>query len=274
MTDQERLPADAERQMRTMSRRSFLWAAAAVAGVAGGTYWIGSAESNNGIPWPLRRILSLNEKVARAYFRGYHLAPEFPESRISSRTNGDLGLNGDVDEATHVVRVRGLHDMSRATSVVGEDTPAVNVSVADVRALPAHTMITELKCIEGWSVIVKWKGARLSDLVRLLGPKTVSGASPDIENRPDDLLPFVGMATPDGEYYVGLDRESALHPQTLVCYEMNNAPLTNEHGAPLRLVIPVKYGVKHLKRIGSIEFTDRRPKDYWAEQGYDWYAGL
>jgi DMSO/TMAO reductase YedYZ molybdopterin-dependent catalytic subunit len=49
--------------------------------------------------------------------------------------------------------------------------------------------------------------------------------------------------------------------------------LTPDHGAPLRLVIPVKYGFKSLKRIGTIRFTDTRPPDYWAERGYDWYAG-
>jgi DMSO/TMAO reductase YedYZ molybdopterin-dependent catalytic subunit len=49
--------------------------------------------------------------------------------------------------------------------------------------------------------------------------------------------------------------------------------LTPDHGAPLRLVIPVKYGIKSLKQIGAIRFTDRRPADYWAERGYDWYAG-
>jgi DMSO/TMAO reductase YedYZ molybdopterin-dependent catalytic subunit len=67
---------------------------------------------------------------------------------------------------------------------------------------------------------------------------------------------------------------SALHPQTLLCYEMGGRPLTPEHGAPLRLVIPVKYGIKNLKQIGTIQFTDVRPADYWAQQGYDWYAGL
>jgi len=55
---------------------------------------------------------------------------------------------------------------------------------------------------------------------------------------------------------------------------MNGEPLTIEHGAPLRLVIPVKYGIKSIKRIGVIRFTDERPKDFWAEQDYDWYAGL
>ena len=54
---------------------------------------------------------------------------------------------------------------------------------------------------------------------------------------------------------------------------MNGQPLTLAHGAPLRLVIPVKYGYKNIKRIGTIRFTATRPADYWAEQGYDWYAG-
>ena len=90
---------------------------------------------------------------------------------------------------------------------------------------------------------------------------------------PGNLLGYVSMETRDAAYYVGLDMASALHPQTLLCYEMDGEPLTTDHGAPLRLVIPVKYGIKSLKQIGTIRFTDRRPADYWAERGYDWYAG-
>ena len=151
---------------------------------------------------------------------------------------------------------------------------AVELTIAEIKAMPAVTMLTELKCIEGWSIFVKWKGARLADLIAKLGPATRSGNAPDVVNRPDDLLEYVAISTPDDSYYVGLDMPAALHPQTLLCYEMNGAPLTSDHGAPLRLVIPVKYGVKNIKRIGSIRFTAHRPKDYWAEQGYDWYAGL
>jgi hypothetical protein len=88
-----------------------------------------------------------------------------------------------------------------------------------------------------------------------------------------DLLKAVREKAFSCEYYVGLDIASALHPQTLLCYEMNGQPLTPQHGAPLRLVIPVKFGIKNLKRIGTIRFTDVRPADYWAERGYDWYAG-
>jgi DMSO/TMAO reductase YedYZ molybdopterin-dependent catalytic subunit len=65
-----------------------------------------------------------------------------------------------------------------------------------------------------------------------------------------------------------------MQPQTLLCYEMNGEALTEPHGAPLRLVIPTKYGIKNLKRIGKIFYSQERPRDYWAELGYDWYAGL
>ena len=71
-----------------------------------------------------------------------------------------------------------------------------------------------------------------------------------------------------------MDMPSALHPQTLLCYEIGGEPLSIDHGAPLRLVTTVKYGIKSIKRIGTITFTDERPRDFSAERGYDWYAGL
>lgn len=115
------------------------------------------------------------------------------------------------------------------------------------------------RVLEGWSLVVQWVGATLADFAARYPP--VAGAG------------YVSLATPDGGYYVGLDIESALHPQTLLCYEMNGSPLTLAHGAPLRLAVPVKYGIKHLKRIGTLAFTWERPPDYWAEQGYDYYSG-
>ena len=127
---------------------------------------------------------------------------------------------------------------------------------------PKIVMNTELKCIEGWSRVIQWGGARFRDFVARYYADSVN---------PDQ---YVAVQTPDGEYYVGLDMASAMHPQTLLCYEMNGQPLQTQHGAPLRLVVPVKYGIKNLKRIGRIDFSDSRPKDYWAERGYDWYAGF
>ncbi len=134
-------------------------------------------------------------------------------------------------------------------------------------------MTSELKCIEGWSVICHWTGARFSDFMAQYQPKTRDGNAPDVNRQPENLLPYVSLATPDEGYYVGWDMPSILHPQTLLAYEMNGEPLTLEHGAPLRLATATKYGIKQIKCIGRIEFTQERPRDYWAERGYDWYSG-
>jgi hypothetical protein len=90
----------------------------------------------------------------------------------------------------------------------------------------------------------------------------------------ESQMKYVGLVTPDEAYYVGIDMPSILHPQTILCYELNNQPLPMKEGYPLRLIIPVKYGIKHLKRIGTLYFSNNRPPDYWAERGYDYYAGL
>jgi DMSO/TMAO reductase YedYZ molybdopterin-dependent catalytic subunit len=65
-----------------------------------------------------------------------------------------------------------------------------------------------------------------------------------------------------------------MHPQNLLVYEMGGQPLTPGHGAPLLLAMPIKYGYKQIKQIGHIRYTDTCPNDYWANLGYDWYAGL
>jgi DMSO/TMAO reductase YedYZ molybdopterin-dependent catalytic subunit len=139
----------------------------------------------------------------------------------------------------------------------------VQLTLADIKQLPRTEMITELKCIEGWSIVVHWAGVRFSDFAA-----KYSGF-PAL----DELPKYVSLVTPDAGYFVGWDTPSILHPQTLLAYEMNGEPLKPEHGAPLRLASPTKYGIKLIKRIGLIEFTNERPRDYWAEQGYDWYSG-
>jgi hypothetical protein len=151
--------------------------------------------------------------------------------------------------------------------------PGVLLTLADIRALPRVEMTTELKCIEGWSTIVHWAGVRFADFAEAYRPATRDGSAPDVRNRPQSLARYASLATPDGGYYVGMDLPSLLHPQTLLCYEMNGQPLSIEHGAPLRLVTPLKYGIKYIKRVGRVTFTDERPADFWAERGYDWYSG-
>jgi len=146
--------------------------------------------------------------------------------------------------------------------------------MADVRKLPRVEMITEFKCIEGWSEIVYWGGVRLRDFLEAFPPRIENASQLHPSEFVNSFPEYIGFQTPDGQYYVGIERQVALHPQTLLAYEMNRQPLTPDHGAPLRLVTPLKYGIKQIKQIGRITYTNTRPRDYWHEQGYDYYAGL
>jgi DMSO/TMAO reductase YedYZ molybdopterin-dependent catalytic subunit len=158
--------------------------------------------------------------------------------------------------------------------VRGFDGRTRRFTLDELRALPRTEFTTEFKCIEGWSQIVTWAGVRLTDFLDRYPLATASGQPiTDPSAPPADAAPYASFVTPDGQYYVGIELETVLHPQTLLCYELNGTLLTGPHGAPLRLVTPLKYGVKHLKRIGTLAFTAQRPADYWAERGYDWYAG-
>jgi DMSO/TMAO reductase YedYZ molybdopterin-dependent catalytic subunit len=252
---------ESSRTLARMTRRGFAWGGAAcLAGVAGWK-WVTSRTPEGMTPWPLRRVLEFDEKVGRAVFRSDRLAPTFAASRVSMpRVNGSAGVDLNLDLDHWRLQVQG-------------PAGSKSFSLADVRALPRFEMSTELKCIEGWSTVVSWAGARLSDLAELTGLATRGGQPGKLGVDSADLLRFAALATPNAKYYVGLDMASALHPQTLLCYEMNGLPLTKYHGAPLRLAIPVKYGIKSLKQIGTLRFTDTQPTDYWAERGYDWYSG-
>ena len=158
------------------------------------------------------------------------------------------------------------------------DTPAgipgLLLTMADVKKLPHVEMVTEFKCIEGWSEIVYWGGIRMRDFLAAFPARKRSGNQLGPTELPAGNPEYVGFETPDGEYYVGVEYGVALHPQTLLAYELNGQPLTPDHGAPLRLVTPLKYGIKQLKQIGRMTYTNTRPHDYWHEQGYDYYAGL
>jgi DMSO/TMAO reductase YedYZ molybdopterin-dependent catalytic subunit len=261
------LPPDEEvrRRSRRLTRRSFAVGAAAFLAGAAGWEWLRTCSDDDGIPWPLRRVLRFNEGVARTAFRETRLSPTFPETQAAAaddlRVKGGIGLRTPLDPAGWALHVEDAVDRVRS------------FTLEDLRALPRTQMVTELRCIEGWSQVVSWAGVAFRDFVVRHRLGTRRGAAPDPDGGRGDLYRYVGMETPDGGYYVGIDLESALHPQTLLCYEMGGQPLTPEHGAPLRLAIPVKYGIKNLKRIGRIRFGDERPRDYWAERGYDWYAG-
>jgi hypothetical protein len=239
------LDSQTARRMAGMTRRSLLVGGAATLTGAAIWEWIRTRRLDSGVPWPLRAGLNADEELARDYFRETRLVRTFPPDAVQGgRPNGSIGIEDDPGPDWKLQ--------------FGD----LRLALDDIRALPKTVLTAELKCIEGWSRIIQWGGARFRDFVARYYADALN---------PDQ---YVALETPDGDYYVGLDIASAMHPQTLLCYEMNGQPLESRHGAPLRLVMPVKYGIKNLKRIGRIDFSDSRPKDYWAERGYDWYAGF
>lgn len=163
---------------------------------------------------------------------------------------------------------RGREEAGQSHSTLPPGTPGLLLTMEDILKLPRHELVTQFKCIEGWSQIVHWAGVRMADFLEAYPPAPVDGPPGNKEPR------YVYMETPDGDYYVGYDMEVCRHPQTLLVTEMMGAPLTQFHGAPLRVHMPTKYGYKQIKRIGLIRYTNSKPDDYWTKLGYDWYAGL
>jgi DMSO/TMAO reductase YedYZ molybdopterin-dependent catalytic subunit len=163
-----------------------------------------------------------------------------------------------------VKRNEGNAEAGASYSSLDIGTPGLLLGMDDLLQLPKVTFCTEFKCVEGWSEITQWGGVRLRDLMEMYPPQKVNGREPR----------YVYMETPDGNYYGGYDLAAARHPQSLLVTEMSGQPLTQQHGAPLRLHMPIKYGYKQIKRIGLIAYTDVKPDDFWTKLGYDWYAGL
>ena len=247
--------------------KSFGWFALASAVPVGVYEWVTHSPGAKGIKRPLRKVLDVNEKVARTYFSDAHLIPTFPVEAAAkqARVNGYDGIKTPIPDDWKL-------------QIDRPNAEPLALTIDDVKTLPKHEIVYEFKCIEGWSQVQHWGGVRFSDFMEKykLGTRpglARSGNTPNPDHT-DDLFKYVGMETPDKGYYVGIDMESAMHPQTLLAYELNGQPITAPHGAPLRLIIPVKYGVKNLKRIGRIFFADERPRDFWAERGYDYYVGL
>ncbi len=245
------LPTRSIGEHQRRSRRSVLTGGAAIAAGALGWRWIQTQPVDDRIPAVLRAGHGVNEAIWSAGFRPDHLAPTYDFSQSSPlRVNGRHGIESEIDVDQWRLDVRSSDGATIGTH-----------QLDDLRALPRHQMTIKHKCVEGWSQITTWAGARFSDFAEQYADQTGHR--------------YVALVTPDRGYYAGLDMATMMHPQTLLAYEMEDGqPLDRQHGAPLRLATPLKYGIKQLKRIGSITFTDTEPDDYWAERGYDFYAGL
>jgi DMSO/TMAO reductase YedYZ molybdopterin-dependent catalytic subunit len=197
-------------------------------------------------PYQLRKFFAgaewLTLRSQRALLSGAPLAAEFTAADISPtfRANGTT-----LPDDAGYQNMASDDFVNWRLEVGGLVERPLSLSLAELRQLPARTQITRHDCVEGWSCIGKWKGPMLSTIL----------------DRVIDLI-------------------DAFHPQTILAYEMNDARLPVEHGAPLRLRVERQLGYKMAKYVMRIEAVESLTGlgegngGYWEDQGYEWYAGI
>jgi DMSO/TMAO reductase YedYZ molybdopterin-dependent catalytic subunit len=240
---------------------------------AAGTLLVAGCERLSHSEW-FPKVLGAGETasaaVSRAVTSRKSMAQEFTEADRSPTFRSNGTAEPDSDDYRTLAR-NAFADYR--LEVGGLVLQPASFSLAELRGLPSRTQITRHDCVEGWSAIGKWKGARLSAVLEAVRPK------------PDARFVMFHCADPmedDGTspYYESIDLEDAFHPQTILAYEMNDAVLPIANGAPIRLRVERQLGYKHAKYVMRIELVESFEKiaggkgGYWEDQGYQWFAGI
>jgi DMSO/TMAO reductase YedYZ molybdopterin-dependent catalytic subunit len=220
----------------------------------------------------LEKAEGLNRRVQRVLVGRGALAREYPASAISR----DFKSNGThYPDSEDYQRLAASNFRDWKLEIGGLVERPLSLSLADLRAAPARSQITRHDCVEGWSCIGKWTGAKLGPLLQRAGVKP---AARYIAFFCADTLELTLDGT--GDYYETIDLIDAFHPQTILAYEMNDAPLPIANGAPLRLRVERQLGYKMAKYVMRIEAVESFAKlglgrgGYWEDRGYEWYAGI
>jgi len=197
------------------------------------------------------------------------MAQEFTEADLSPEFRSN-GTENPEDAEYQALAARGFEDWKLVVDGLVQEPAAF--TLAELRAMPSRTQITRHDCVEGWSAIGKWKGVRLGHVLEL------------VRLQPEARYVVFHCADPmwgePEKYYESIDLEDALHPQTILAYELNDEVLPIKNGAPLRVRIERQLGYKMAKYIMRIEvvstFEDIRggKGGYWEDRGYEWFAGI
>jgi DMSO/TMAO reductase YedYZ molybdopterin-dependent catalytic subunit len=198
------------------------------------------------------------------------LAQEFTEADLSPVFKANGSINPQTPEYL-ALTANNFADYRLA--VGGLVRTPLRLSVDELRAMPSRTQITRHDCVEGWSCIGKWKGTPLGQLIDRAGALpaakyVVFRCADSVDNN-------------EVRYYESIYLREAYHPQSIIAYDMNDAPLTIAHGAPLRLRVERKLGYKQAKYILAIDLVDSLDRigqgkgGYWEDdQGYQWHGGI
>lgn len=269
-------------KFRARSRRDFLLFGAGAVAAAAGLWWLLPDETKRKHLTPgtrdwldslearlganperrekfLKRALTFDDDVAEALYSPDRSVRTYSKSQVTALRNNYEGMTpGPGYIAGWELTVTGL--ASGRTEWLKMDDLFIR--------LKFHEQVTRLCCVEGWSMVAWWGGLRFADFLRTFPP------APGARWARLDSAVNLDSAGNSDPYYVSIDLPTAMHPQTLLATHVSGRPLPVEHGAPLRLVAPMKLGLKNIKAITSIAYSAEEPADYWNERGYSKYDGL
>ncbi len=247
-------------------RRRFLLQA----GASASALWLAGCDKLSQSRW-LPKVLdsaeTLNLHAQRALGSSTALALEYTKADISPvfRANGTTNPNNPVYQK---LAANGFKDWQ--LRVDGLVQQSLQLSLAQLQAMPARTQITRHDCVEGWSVIGQWTGVPLRQILAM--------ARPQIQARYVVFHCADPMEGDSDPYYESLDLTEAVQPQTILAYHLQPLPVAN--GAPLRLRAERQLGYKMAKYLMRIELVDSFANigdgngGYWEDQRYAWYAGI
>jgi sulfoxide reductase catalytic subunit YedY len=173
---------------------------------------------------------------------------------------------------------QGLRTTPWSVDVAGHAARTGRFALEDLlRIAPVEERIYRLRCVEGWSMVIPWLGVPLGKVLARLQPTSRAKFVAFTSLADPAQMPEIRYPTLDWPYREGLRIDEAMHPLALLATGMYGKALPNQNGAPLRLIVPWKYGFKGLKAIVRIEFTETMPPTAWtasAPDEYGFYANV
>ena len=246
--DPKLLIKDASKLLPAPSRRMFLRGATSLGAL---TFLTGcDIVDSNSAEHALLAISKFNDRVQALMFQPHKLAPTYPESAITKPFPFNAYYDEDeapeVDGDTYKLQIDGLVDNKHPWTL------------EELYKLPQEKQITRHICVEGWSAIGSWTGARLSEFLQRIGA--------------DLTAKYVYFICAEG-YSNTIDMPSALHPQTQMTFRFADDILPRKYGYPMKIRIPTKLGFKNPKHVVALVVTNEDRGGYWEDRGYNWFSG-
>jgi methionine sulfoxide reductase catalytic subunit len=248
-------------------RRQFSLAAAfGVAGLTGLNLNVAAAQTRD----PSRALVS---KLGPAAYNTKD--PKTPFKDVSTYNNFyEFG----VDKADPAQNAGSLKTRPWTVSIEGEVGKPLTLGIEDIlKLVPLEERIYRLRCVEGWSMVIPWIGFPMSELIKRAQPNDNAKFVQFVTLADKAQMPGLGANVLDWPYTEGLRMDEAMSPLTLACVGLYGEVLPNQNGAPLRLVVPWKYGFKSAKSIVKIRLTEKQPATSWnrsAPHEYGFYSNV